>query len=117
MMTESWCLLFNDKKELISAPSIAKAIHIYGLKEAIKKEYTKELENVNAHHLVIWQCKQPTLLATEEENKLQEHLLKIDFDNGDQIVKLTSGTKLARLALGEDEVLLVQVPGAINSSF
>ena len=117
MMTETWYLLFNDKKELMGPPLPVEAKTIGGLMIAIKKEYTKELENVNAHHLVIWQCKQPTLLATEEENKLQEHLLKIDFDNGDQIVKFTSGTKLARLALGEDEVLLVQVPGAINSSF
>ena len=110
-MTESWCLLFNDKKELISAPSIAKAIHIYGLKEAIKQAQSTKLQDIDAADLRVWQCKQPTLLATEEEDKLQEHLLKIDFDNRDQIVKFTSGTKLARLALGEDEVLLVQVPG------
>ena len=78
--------------------------------KTIKKEHIKELENVSALHLVVWRCKQPTLLATEED-KLQEHLSKIDFHNREQVVKLISAAKLADLALGEHEVLLVQVPG------
>ena len=43
----------------------------------------------------------------------QEHLLKIDFLNKEQVVKLASGTHLADLQLGKKEILLVQIPGAI----
>ena len=46
----------------------------------------------------------------------QEHLLKIDFLNKEQVVKLASGTDLADLQLGKKEILLVQIPGAINIS-
>jgi len=110
MMIETWYLLFNDKKELLSAPSAVDARHIVDLKKATKEAQPIKLQHIDAADLTVWQCKQPTLLATEED-KLQEHLLKINFDNRDQIVELTSGTDLADLKLGEDEVLLVQVPG------
>ena len=57
-------------------------------------------------------------MSTEDEDKLHAYLLGINFSNREQVVKLNSGAKVASLGLGEDEVLLVQVPGAIlNSSF
>jgi len=111
MMTETWYLLFNDKNELMGAPLQAEAKIIGGLMIAIKQARSTKLQDIDVADLTVWQCKQPTLLATEEENKLQEHLLKINFDNRDQIVKLTSGTDLADLKLGKKEILLVQVPG------
>ena len=75
------------------------------------------LANVQALDLVVWRCKKP-LLSTQDEDELQEQLLKIDFRNKEQVVKLSSGSEIADLDLGEDEVLLVQVPGVIsNSSF
>ena len=116
MTTEIWYLLFNDEKELLSTPLVAQVPHIGGLKRATEEQFS-EL-NVKAHHLVVWRCKEPTFLSTEDEDKLHEYLLEINFSNREQVVKLNSGAKVASLGLGEDEVLLVQVPGAIlNSSF
>jgi len=58
------------------------------------------------------------LLLTQLRKELQEHLSRIDIGNREQIVKLANGTEIAHLELGEDKVLLVQVPGTIsNSSF
>ena len=58
------------------------------------------------------------LLSTQDDDELQDYLLKIDFHNKEQVVKLASGAEVASLELGKREVLLVQVPGVIsNSSF
>jgi len=57
-------------------------------------------------------------LSTQDEDKLHEYLLEINFSNREQVVKLNSGAEIADLELGKKEVLLVEVPGAIlNSSF
>jgi len=84
-----WSLLFDNKKE--SEP------------------------NVKARRLVVWRCKEPTLLSTQDDDELQDYLLKIDFHNKEQVVKLASGAKVASLELGKKEVLLVQVLGAIST--
>ena len=55
-------------------------------------------------------------MSTQDDEELQERLSKIDFDNGEHIIELANGAKVASLELGEDEVLLVQVPGAILNS-
>ena len=89
MMTEVWCLLFNNEN-----------FHP---------------ENVKAVDLVDWQCKEPTLLPTQPKKVLQQCLSEIDFLDEEQVVELVSGSKVASLGLGEDEVLLVQVPGAISN--
>ena len=118
MSTEIWYLLFNDEKELLGAPYKAQVRDIADLKKAIKEVAFSYLANVQASDLVVWRCKEPTLLSTQDDDELQDHLLKIDFHNKKQVVKLAGGAKVASLGLGEDEVLLVQVPGAIlNSSF
>jgi len=58
------------------------------------------------------------LLSTQDDDELQKHVPKIDFGNREQVVKLGSRAKVASLGLGEDEVLIIRVPGAIlNSSF
>jgi len=109
MMTEVWCLLFNDKKELLRAPFSAKAPHVCGLMMAIE-ERCSHLENVKAFYLVVWRCKEPTLLSTQDDDELQDHLSKIDFLDEEQVVELASGLDLADLELGSNEVLLVEVP-------
>ena len=81
MMTEVWCLLFNNEN-----------FHP---------------ENVKAVDLVDWQCKEPTLLPTQPKKVLQQCLSEIDFLDEEQVVELVSGSKVASLGLGEDEVLLV----------
>ena len=117
MSTEIWCLLFNDKKELLRGPLSAKASHIDGLTMAIE-ERCSHLDYVKALDLVVWRCKEPTFLSTQSRKVLQQCLSEIDFLDEDQVVELAGGAKVASLGLGEDEVLLVQVPGAIlNSSF
>jgi len=116
--SEVWYLLFNNEKKLLGTPLAAKAPHIGGLKVAIKEAAFLYLANIQAVDLVVWRCKEPTFLSTQDDDELQKDLLKIDFGNKEQVVKLASGAKVASLGLGEDEVLLVQVPGAIsNSSF
>ena len=118
MSTEIWYLLFNDEKELLGAPYKAEVRDIADLKKAIKEVAFSYLANVQASDLVVWRCKEPTLLSTQDDDELQDYLLEIDFHNKKQVVKLASGADLADLELGSKEVLLVQVPGAIlNSSF
>ena len=118
MSTEIWYLLFNDEKELLGAPYKAQVRDIADLKKAIKEVAFSYLANVQASDLVVWRCKEPTLLSTQDDDELQDYLLEIDFHNKKQVVKLASGADLADLELGSKEVLLVQVPGAIlNSSF
>ena len=94
MMTEVWCLLFNNEN---SHPE------------------NSHPENVKAVDLVVWRCKEPTLLSTQPKKVLQQCLSEIDFLDEEQVVELVSGSKVASLGLGEDEVLLVQVPGAISN--
>jgi len=89
MTTEVWCLLFNNEN-----------FH---------------LENVEAVDLVVCRCKEPTLLSTRDDAELQDYLLEIDFHNKKQIVKLASGAEIADLELGQKEVLLVKVLGAISN--
>ena len=118
MSTEIWYLLFNDEKELLGAPYKAEVRDIADLKKAIKEVAFSYLANVQASDLVVWRCKEPTLLSTQDDDELQDYLLEIDFHNKKQVVKLASGADLADLELGSKEVLLVEVPGAIlNSSF
>ena len=109
MSTEIWCLLFNDKKELLRGPLSAKASHIDGLTMAIE-ERCSHLDYVKALDLVVWRCKEPTFLSTQSRKVLQQCLSEIDFLDEDQVVELAGGAKVASLGLGEDEVLLVQVP-------
>ena len=116
MSTEIWYLLFNDEKELLCAPYKAEVRDIADLKRAIEEQFS-EL-NVKAHHLVVWQCKEPRFLSTQPKKLLQRCLSEIDFLNEEKVVELVSGAEIADLELGKKEVLLVQVPGAIsNSSF
>jgi len=117
MTTEVWYLLFTNEKELLGTPFPEKAPHIGGLKVAIKEVAFSYLEDVRAFDLVIWRCKKP-LLSTQRRHELQKHVSKIDFGDREQVIRLTNGARIADLELGEDEVLLVQVPSAIsNSSF
>jgi len=117
MTTKIWYLLFTNEKELLGTPSSAKAPHIGGLKVAIKEVALSYLEDVRAFDLVVWRCKK-LLLSTQRRRELQEHVLKVDFGNREQVIRLTNGARIADLELGKKEILLVQVPGAIsNSSF
>jgi len=113
MTAEIWYLLFNDKKALLGSPFLAEATHIGGLKKAVKEARSTKLQDIDAADLIIWRYKEP-LLSTQDEDELQEHLSRIDFRNKEQVIKLASGVKVASLGLGEDEVLLVQVPDAIS---
>jgi len=114
MTTEVWYLLFNKKKKLLFSPSKVKVKgNIYELKKAIKEETLLHLNTVQAPGLIVWRCNEP-LLSTQEDDELQEHLLKIDFLNKEQVVKLASEADLAGLQLGKKEIVLVQIPGAIN---
>ena len=54
-------------------------------------------------------------MSTQDDDELQDYLLEIDFHNKKQVVKLASGAKIADLELGQKEVLLVQVLGAISN--
>jgi len=56
------------------------------------------------------------MLSTQLTKELQKNLSEIDFGNKEQVVKLASRAKVASLGLGEDEVLLIQVPDAISNS-
>ena len=114
MSTEIWYLLFNNEKKLLRTPFSAKSPRIDGLKTAIE-ERCPHLENVKALDLVVWRCKEPTLLSTQDDDELQDYLLEIDFHNKKQVVKLASGADLADLELGSKEVLLVQVPSVISN--
>ena len=51
-----WSLLFDDKQELLGAPSKAEVRDIDNLEIAIE-EQCSELVNVKAVDLVVWQCK------------------------------------------------------------
>jgi len=115
MTTEVWYLLFNKKKKLLFSPSKVKVKgnNIYELKKAIKEETLLHLNTVQAPGLIAWRCNEP-LLSTQEDDELQKHLLKIDFLNKEQVVKLASEADLADLQLGKKEIVLVQIPGAIN---
>ena len=111
MTTKIWFLLLDNEKKLLGTCFSAKAPHIYGLKRAIEKQYSQL--HVKTHHLVVWRCKKP-LLSTQNRKELREHLSEIDLGNREQVFRLTNGAKTADLELGEDEVLLVQVLGAIS---
>jgi len=115
MTTEVWYLLFDDKKKLLFSPSKikVKVSDIYDLRKAIKEEAFLYLITVQAPHLIAWRCNKP-LLSTQEDDELQEHVSKIDFLNKEQVTKLAGGADLEDLQLGKKEILLVQVPGAIN---
>ena len=115
MTTEVWYVLFDDKKKLLFSPSKikVKVNDIYDLRKAIKEEAFLYLITVQAPHLIAWRCNKP-LLSTQEDDELQEHVSKIDFLNREQVTKLAGGADLEDLQLGKKEILLVQVPGAIN---
>jgi len=115
MTTEVWYVLFDDKKKLLFSPSKikVKVNDIYDLRKAIKEEAFLYLITVQAPHLIAWRCNKP-LLSTQEDDELQEHVSKIDFLNKEQVTKLAGGADLEDLQLGKKEILLVQVPGAIN---
>ena len=115
MTTEVWYVLFDDKKKLLFSPSKikVKVSDIYDLRKAIKEEAFLYLITVQAPHLIAWRCNKP-LLSTQEDDELQEHVSKIDFLNKEQVTKLAGGADLEDLQLGKKEILLVQVPGAIN---
>ena len=115
MTTEVWYLLFDDKRKLLFSPSKikVKVNDIYDLKKAIKEEAFLYLNTVQAPHLIAWRCNE-LLLSTQEDDELQKHLLKIDFLNKEQVVKLASEADLADLQLGKKEIVLVQIPGVIN---
>ena len=57
------------------------------------------------------------MLSTQDKDELQEHLLRINFCNKEQVIKLASGVDLTDLELGEKEVLLVQAPSTISNSY
>jgi len=113
MSTEIW-YLFNNEKKLLGAPSKAEVRDIADLKRATEEQYS-EL-NVQALDLVVWRCKEPTLLSTQPRKVLQQCLSEIDFLKKEQVVELVSGAEIADLELGKKEVLLVGVLGAFSCS-
>jgi len=54
MTAKIWCLLFNEEKEILGAPSKVEARDIDGLKKAIKEVAFLYLANVQALDLVVW---------------------------------------------------------------
>jgi len=113
MSTEIW-YLFNNEKKLLGAPSKAEVRDLANLKRATEEQYS-EL-NVQALDLVVWRCKEPTLLSTQPRKVLQQCLSEIDFLEKEQVIELVSGAEIADLELGKKEVLLVRVPGAFSCS-
>jgi len=64
-----WSLLFDDKQELLGAPSKAEVRDIDNLEIAIE-EQCSELVNVKAVNLVVWQCKKLQSCKTLSEIKV-----------------------------------------------
>ena len=81
------------------------------LKEKIKKEKPNTCKNVPTNFLLVWQCKEPKLLLTTDRMGIDEFLRSISFHKKRGAVKLSSERKLKDLGLGDEEVLLTQLPG------
>ena len=79
------------------------------------EERCSHLDYVKALDLVVWRCKEPTLLSAQDDDELQDYLLEIDFHDKKQVIKLSSGAEIADLELCQKEVLLVKVLGVISN--
>lgn len=120
-----WCLLINQEKKLVGSPfqiDFSPDTNIADLRKNVKEEEKANcLEKVDDHELDVWRCTDPILSVNKNKKQLQELVRGVDFSDEKKTAELASATKVMSLKFpdhessvqfGDDEILLVQFPGA-----
>jgi hypothetical protein len=104
-----YCLLIDHANNPLGSPERVSAESIVNLRHRVKDQNASELQRVDASNLVVWRCK-PILFtkATTDEIKA------LNFKTA--AVKLTVDD-ISDLGLDEEEMLIIQMPGAFYPLF
>ena len=86
------------------------------LRKKVKEKMKADLEGFTANSLIVWQCKERKLLLTNDKEEINLFLGSIDFCEEREVVGLTSERKLKDLELGDEEEVLVELPGKHSTS-
>ena len=82
------------------------------LKKKVKEEEKpNDCKNVDADCLIVWQCKEPKLVADVDTDELEDTLKKVNLSDRGKVVELAEATTVISLELCKYEILLVQLPG------
>ena len=112
-----YCLLINhEKADLpggvfnVDAPH---GVSVYDLKEKVKEKRAVDLQHVDAARLTVWRCTDPKLVISMDEDELKKALSNVNFADKGKVKKPGGGQSISALNLAGDEILLIEVPGAL----
>ena len=86
---------------------------IEDLKEKVKEKRAVDLRHVDAARLTVWRCTDPKLLISMDEDELKKALSNVNFADKGKVKKPGGGQSISALNLAGDEILLIEVPGAL----
>ena len=110
-----WCLLINHKKEPEGTPfKVIPGHDIADLKEKVKEKKLHDLDGIDPDRLRVWRCTTQNHMAFKDvhDNMWESVLKNVDFDNGIVVEELDGRDMIANLHVLNEEILLVQMPGA-----
>lgn len=110
-----WCLAIDhNRKPLANLLKVKREGNVGTLREAVKQNKPNDLARVDSPQLVVLRRTHPAISLDEgkgeEFEKQVEKWLSVA---GAEMVELETSDTIVDLNLGEREVLLVQLPGAL----
>jgi hypothetical protein len=116
IMSTVWCLIIDHNKQLIGRPFRVSLTTNIDIDQLIKDVEKQASLTAPAYQLIVWQSKEPKLLASLPTRQLQQLIANMDLSNESVAIELASAEKVVDLGLDENEILLVQLPSAFQPS-
>jgi hypothetical protein len=108
-----WCLLINhENKPIGKLFRMPPEEYIADLKDGIKNKNPVDLQSIDAHHLVVWRCKDKSTVLNPEN--MAEQVRELFSNEGVEMLNET--TTMAGLRIRKNEKLLVQIPSVFSPS-
>lgn len=119
-----WCALIDREKKIDGSAfevDVSPSDTISALKAKVRDTLKPGLDHVIFNRLVVWRSSEPKLSADDDDDILKERLNAVDLSDTHKAAKLAprkmmasllAPTDPANVRLGDDEILLVQLPNA-----
>jgi hypothetical protein len=120
-MTSSyvWCLLIDRDKNISGSSfivDITPTDTIDHLKNKVRQRNINDLASIDAKYLTVWRCTTESIEEHKGEREPDEvdEDIEFSYDNKRYIIEeVPVRTRVASLGLGDDDTLIVQMPGIV----
>lgn len=112
MARRVWYVTVDHEMRPIRGPTATLARSIKDLAKSAQEGSPETIGHLNHDTLVVWRSIVSKLRSDATLIDLTRTIDEIDFNDNSKAIALRQGISIADLDISEDEVLLVQVPGA-----